>query len=445
LAKTPNDLHPGHSHHPDSKHSHSHSHHSHAHSPHVHSPHSHGKESTTRRDFLSTMISAAVLAPWALGQTKNPVETAETFRQMSENYEKEGLAAPFKGITTDGNVQPNLFQISPSGVSTEPIRNAAEKFIATLSSVQLVRTMFPADDIHWRTWMNQHFYVRPGISFQEMTETQRDAAFGLMHASLSAKGFELTRNIMRLNETLAELAEDPVFLGEWLYFMNIFGRPSATEPWGWQLQGHHVIINYFVLGDQVVMTPLFVGSEPVRATSGKYKGVVILQQEQNDGLAMLLALPEAQRKQATLSFSKTDNNNLTEAFKDNVVLDYAGLRANNLPDAARRRLRDLAHLYVSNMDEGHTRVKMDEVDRHLENTWFAWIGGSQPDSAFYYRIQSPVILIEFDHQRPANLKKFAAGPKMPTQQHIHCVVRTPNGNDYGKDLLRQHYLAHPHT
>jgi hypothetical protein len=28
----------------------------------------------------------------------------------------------------------------------------------------------------------------------------------------------------------------------------------------------------------------------------------------------------------------------------------------------------------------------------------------------------------------------------PTHQHIHTVVRTPNGNDYGKDLLRQHYL-----
>jgi len=160
---------------------------------------------------------------------------------------------------------------------------------------------------------------------------------------------------------------------------------------------------------------------------------------------MLRALPDDQRRQATLTFSKTDNNNLTEAFKDNVVLDYAGLRSNNLPDAARRRLRDLVHLYVSNLDDGHTRVKMDEVDRHIANTWFSWIGGSQPDSAFYYRIQSPVILIEFDHQRPANLRKFAADPKLPTQQHIHCVVRTPNGNDYGKDLLRQHYLAHPHT
>ena len=378
-------------------------------------------------------------------QSRNPSEIAEQFRKMSEDYEREGLAAPFKGITTTGEVMPGLFEIKPAGVSTEPVRNAASAFIETLNPVQLARTMYPVDDVEWRKWMNQHFYARQGVSFADMTDRQREAAFGLMRASLSSQGFELTRNIMRLNETLAELAEDHDFLGEWLYYIQIYGKPSATDPWGWKLEGHHAIINYFVLGDQVVMTPLFIGSEPVKAPSGKYKGTEILQKEQNDGLAMLQALPEAQRKKAILEFSKTGNNNLTEAFKDNVVIDYAGLRTNELAAPARQRMRDLIHLYVSNMDEGHARIKMDEVDRHLDNTWFTWIGGAQPDSVFYYRVQSPVVLIEFDHQRPANLRKLAADPAKPTRQHIHCVVRTPNGNDYGKDLLRQHYLAHPHS
>jgi hypothetical protein len=420
-------------------------HHHHHHHDHVHThPLSAGP---TRRDFLCSLICSAVLAPWAMGQqqSRNPSEIAEQFRKMSEDYEKEGLAAPFKGITTSGDVMPGLFEIKPAGVSTEPVRNAALAFIGTLNPVQLARTMYPVDDVEWRKWMNQHFYARQGVSFADMTDRQREAAFGLMRASLSSQGFELTRNIMRLNETLAELAEDHDFLGEWLYYIQIYGKPSATDPWGWKLEGHHAIINYFVLGDQVVMTPLFIGSEPVKAPSGKYKGIEILQKEQNDGLAMLQALPDAQRKKAILEFSKTGNNNLTEAFKDNVVIDYAGLRTNELAGPARQRLRDLTHLYVSNMDEGHARVKMDEVDRHLDNTWFTWIGGAQPDSVFYYRVQSPVVLIEFDHQRPANLRKLAADPTKPTQQHIHCVVRTPNGNDYGKDLLRQHYLAHPHS
>jgi len=419
------------------------------HKPHHHDHvHAHSLSAgPTRRDFLSSLICTAVLAPWAMGQQqpRNPSEIAEQFRKMSEDYEREGLAAPFKGITTSGDVMPGLFEIKPTGVSIEPVRNAAVAFIETLNPVQLARTMYPVDDVEWRKWMNQHFYARQGVSFADMTDRQREAAFGLVRTSLSTQGFELTRNIMRLNETLAELSEDHDFLGEWLYYVQIYGKPSATDPWGWKLEGHHAIINYFVLGDQVVMSPLFIGSEPVKAPSGKYKGIEILQKEQNDGLEMLKALPDPQRKKAILEFSKSGNNNLTEAFKDNVVIDYAGLRTNELTNPTRQRLRDLIHVYVSNMDEGHARVKMDEVDRHLDNTWFTWIGGAQPDSVFYYRVQSPVILIEFDHQRPANLRKFAADPTKPTQQHIHCVVRTPNGNDYGKDLLRQHYLAHPHT
>jgi hypothetical protein len=73
------------------------------------------------------------------------------------------------------------------------------------------------------------------------------------------------------------------------------------------------------------------------------------------------------------------------------------------------------------------------------------IGGADDKSVYYHRIHSPVLLIEFDHQQPANLRQFAADPRQPNRQHIHVVVRTPNGNDYGKDLLRQHYLLHPHA
>jgi hypothetical protein len=38
-----------------------------------------------------------------------------------------------------------------------------------------------------------------------------------------------------------------------------------------------------------------------------------------------------------------------------------------------------------------------------------------------------------------------SGPRVPGKAHIHSVVRTPNGNDYGKDLLRQHYARHDHS
>ena len=397
----------------------------------------------SRRRFFSTVVPGAILAPGAFAQ--NSADQAERFRQMSADFERKGLAEPFKGITTNGTPQPGLFGIHSTGVSTAPVRNAAERFLQSLTREQRDRTLFAVDDPEWRKWMNQHFYVRQGVSFEEMTDTQRTAAFGLLEAALSARGMKLTRDIMHLNETLAELTNDHKFLGEWLYFITVMGKPSATDPWGFQLDGHHAIINYFALGDQVVMTPYFTGSEPVTATSGKYAGTSILQEEQNQGLAMLLALDRDQRAKAILKSSKTDNYNLTEAFKDNVVLDYAGARVADFPGARRDQLLGLVDLYVGNMSEGHARVRMDEVKRHIDNTWFAWIGGADSGAVYYYRIHSPVILIEFDHQRPANLAPFAKDRNMPTRQHIHCVVRTPNGNDYGKDLLRQHYLAHPHA
>jgi hypothetical protein len=293
--------------------------------------------------------------------------------------------------------------------------------------------------------MNVHRYTRQGVSFQEMSEAQRAAAFGLLRASLSAKGLKLSQDIMKLNHTLGELNNDNFTeYGEWLYHITVMGEPSADKPWGWQIDGHHLIINYFVLKDQVVMSPAFYGSEPVVARAGKYKGVAILQDEQGRGLKFLLSLTDAQRKKAELEVAKTGNNNLTEAFKDNVVLDYAGLPARELDAARRNGLLDLIELYVSNMNAGHAKVKMEEVQSHLDQTYFAWIGGSNPDAVFYYRIHSPVILIEFDHQRPANTRHLAKDPQRPIRDHIHVVVRTPNGNDYGKDLLRQHYEQHGH-
>jgi hypothetical protein len=378
-------------------------------------------------------------------------DRAERVQRMSKDAENRGLAEPFKGVTTDGNIVPGLFPVRSTGVSTEPVRKAAGLFLASLGEGQRARTVFDVDNLEWRKWMNQHFYVRQGVSFKEMSEPQREAAFGLLRASLSAKGLKLSQDIMRLNHTLGELNNDNFEeYGEWLYWITIMGNPSdradkaGKEPWGWQLDGHHLIINYFVLGDQVVMTPTFTGSEPVVAHSGKYKGTVVLQDEQNKGLALINALDESRRKKAIIEVSKTGNNNLSEAFKDNIVLDYAGIRASELSAKQKEQLLDLIREYVGNLRDGHARVKMEEVRRHIDDTRFAWIGGTGQNDVFYYRIQSPVILIEFDHQLPVGLRRLASDPRKVDREHIHTVVRTPNGGDYGKDLLRQHYQQHPH-
>jgi hypothetical protein len=385
-------------------------------------------------------------APQTAPSQPPPRRSAADFQRMSAAAETRGLADPFEGITTQGQIEPGLFAIRSTGVSTDPVREAALAFLAALTDEQRARTKFPIDDDEWRKWMNQHFYVRQGVSFLELTPAQRDAAFALLGASLSARGLKLTQDIMRLNHTLGELNGDNFDeYGEWRYHLTVMGEPSATEPWGWQFDGHHAIVNYFVLADQVVMTPFFAGSEPVIAASGRYRGTSILQEEQSQGLAMINALDETKRAKAILRFSKTGNDNLTEAWRDNVVLDYAGVPASELSEAEREQLLRLIALYVGNLDDGHARVKMDEVRAHLARTWFAWIGKTEPGSVFYYRIHSPVILIEFDHQQPVGLRHLIENPALPTTEHIHTVVRTPNGNDYGKDLLRQHYGQHPHA
>ena len=175
---------------------------------------------------------------------------------------------------------------------------------------------------------------------------------------------------MRLNETLAELTGGNFDeYGEWRYHITVMGTPSATEPWGWQLDGHHAIVNYFVLGDQVVMTPLFSGSEPVRRGIGQVQGHRRCCRT-NRTAGWPSSTPSTSRGASRPSsrFAKSRDNNLTEAWKDNVVLDYAGIRATGLSDAQRTELLDLIALYVGNMDDGHARVKMEEVRAHLDRT-----------------------------------------------------------------------------
>ena len=348
------------------------------------------------------------------------------------------LAEPFVGVTTNGTVQPNLFPIRATGVSTRPVRDAATRFLSSLTADQRGRTAFAADDLEWRDWNNVHRYARKGVNFKELSDAQRERGFDLLRASLSARGFEKARNVMRLNGYVADVLQNPEEYGEFLYHLTVMGVPSDSEPWGWQLDGHHLIINYFILGDQVVMTPTFMGSEPVSASTGPYAGTRVLTEEQDLGLALATSLTAEQRKVAVIQTAKTANNSLAQAFRDNLVLDYAGIRADALTPAQRQQLMAVIGEYVRNMRDGHATLRLSEIEARLNDTYFAWIGDITPDAVFYYRVHSPVVLIEFDHQTPVALP----GARVPQRNHVHTVVRTPNGNDYGKDLLRQHYQQH---
>jgi hypothetical protein len=332
-------------------------------------------------------------------------------------------------------VIPGLYPIRKTGVSTQSIREAAQEFIGSLTPAQRAKTSFPVDTIEWRKWSNIHpTLMRHGTPLFEMSDAQRDCAFALLRESLSKWGFEEALDIMHLNETVMEMTGRLDEYGEDLYWLSIMGEPSASAPWGWQWDGHHLIINYFVLGDQVVVTPTFLGAEPVHAKSGKYSGTRVFKADEDKGLALIRALSDTQRVKAIIA-AETSGEDFTTAFRDNLELHYTGIRYDELSNAQHDQLVGLVEYHVGRTRPDHAQVKMAEVKRHLRDTYFCWMGGMEDHSTFYYRIQSPVIIVEFDHQRGIAFREHTK----PYKDHIHVIVRTPNGNDYGKDLLRQHY------
>ena len=371
------------------------------------------------------------------------------FQRYLDGAEAE-LAQAFKGVTANGEAVRGLFPIERTGVSTAPLRAAAQAFLAALTPEQREKTLLPIGAAEWRRWSNVHMtLMRHGLCFVEMGETQRAAAFELLRQSMSGEGFRVARDIMRLNQVMGDITDRHDDFGEELYWLSLFGAPSGDAPWGWQLDGHHLNVSYFVLGDQVVMTPSFMGSEPVFARSGKYAGTRVMEAEQRAGLSLIDALDAAQRAKAIIG-DKPLPDIVASAYRDNLVLGYEGIRADALTSGQQELLVRVVETYAGYLRPGHAEVRLDEVKRHLPQTYFAWAGELADDaqSTFYYRVHSPVILIEFDHPSISPIRPEVAaalkdgdtlGAGRHTQNHVHTIVRTPNGNDYGRDLLRQHY------
>ena len=365
----------------------------------------------------------------------------------------DSLAVPLRGVTSDGNVVPGLFTARRAAVDTGALRDAALAFLAALDAADRIKASLPFDASERRAWFNVHMnFFRHGVMLEDLNATQRDTGLALLRATLSARGFAQARDIMRLNEVLSMASGSPDEFGEWPYFVSIFGTPSPDEPWGWQLDGHHVNVNCFVLGDEIVLTPTFMGSEPCKVTSGPFAGIEVFRPEQQVGIDLIRSLDAAQHKTAVIYPSIMpgtlpkhlehwiDGRMQAGAFKDNVVLPYQGLRADAFSDAQRRLLRNAVGIYLGWGRDDHAALCSADVDAHLDETWFSWFGGTGDDDPFYYRIHSPVVLIEFDHHPGVVFDNDE-----PTHHHIHTIIRTPNGGDYGADLLARHHAEHDHV
>ena len=382
----------------------------------------------------------------ALARTQSP-----RAKGLFANWERM-FAEPFRGITTGGHVIPDLYAPRPEGAPTQAMIEAVHALLALMSLEQKRVSCFPVGSQQWRRWQNTELYVEDyGLRLDEVGEPLREAAMAVLRASMSTKGYELSRDVMRLNRFLGDIVGGPAVLGEWSYIFCLFGEPSASEPWGWQFFGHHLVLNCFILGEQMVLTPAFWGAEPSYADHGPFKGIRIFQDEERAGLKLMRAFSAEQQQRAIVAHSMmggdlpegrrhfADNLHLGGAFQDNRIVPYEGLKGADLTPVQRRDLMDLVDKYISTLPPGPRAARIAEVERHLAETHFCWIGGFGEESAFYYRVQSPVVFIEFDHHAGVFLTNAE-----PAKFHVHTIVRTPNGNDYGFDLLRQHYQHAPH-
>jgi hypothetical protein len=346
---------------------------------------------------------------------------------------RQSLNEPFKGITVAGGIERGLFPLHNDGPSTQPLIDAVNLFLSSLDPAQRAAVCFEVDGEVWRTWSNIHRnLMRHGLCLAELSERQRQLAYSVLRAGLGPRAYETSRNSMKLNEHLAELTNLPEEFGELYYWISIFGEPSVDRPWGWQFDGHHCNINCFVLGGQMILSPMLLGSEPVLAESGIYKGTTVLREEESAGWAFMNVLAPEQRARARIGMDLPFDG-YASGFKDNIVVPTHGLPVTAMTPAQRDQLIELIALYTDRLPREHARLRLAEVRQHFEQTVFAWIGEFDPVSPFYYRIYSPVIFIEFYHQPGVALPDTGYN-----RRHAHALVRTPNGNDYGRELLRQY-------
>lgn len=199
---------------------------------------------------------------------------------------------PYKGITTDGTVRHNLFQLQDEGIEIEQIVAAAEDILSTITEEQQETLCYHVDSPEWRSWSNPEFLLsHKGLRLDEISSATRSAILNVLSASLSPEGYDKAISAMRVNHFLGGIVGAPTVMNEYSYNFVLFGRPSSNRPWGWSFYGHHLCLNAFFYERQIVISPWFTGAEPNEIDEGPYAGTRILQREESLGLKLMQSLP----------------------------------------------------------------------------------------------------------------------------------------------------------
>lgn len=311
--------------------------------------------------------------------------------------------------------------------SSSVMADAANRFLNSLTAEQKAKATFPFE--HDQRF-NYHYVPieRTGLPLREMSPHQKHLASALLAAGLSQQGYIKAVTIMSLEDVLRVMEKDS---GERRnpekYYFSIFGVPSDGGVWGYKVEGHHLSQNYTVVKGMVVDAPSFFGSNPAEVREGPRKGLRVLAAEEDLGRELLLSLDEAQRKTAIVD-GKAYKDILTAQNRVAALEGQpSGLPAAKLTAAQFATLSALVEEYVQNVPEELAAHREALVKKAGRNLHFAWTGVTEKGGPHYYRVQAPTFLIEYDNtQNNAN--------------HIHSVWRE-FGNDFGLDLLKQHYQS----
>jgi hypothetical protein len=364
----------------------------------------------------------------------------------------------FRGVTEDGTLREKLFDLTPAEPGEEaPVEAmvaAAEDLLAALDDEGRERIAFAVDAVEWQTWANPEFMqFDTGLRLDLQPVEVREKALALVRASLSPEGYELAHAMMLINGFLGEVVDLETVLNEFSYNIALYGEPDPRAPWGWQLFGHHCAVNCLVVEDRMVVSPVFLGAEPDEIDDGPHAGLADVFADRIElGTALMAALPGEQRRAATVyermvdpamppgRVHPGDERHLAGAFQDNRVIPFEGVRVAELPAEAQQLALRIAESFVRLLPIGPRAARMREIEAFLDETWFSWIGGSASGDVFYYRLQSPVIIAELDHHCGVFLDYDT-----PQPFHVHTVLRTPHGNDYGRAWVRQWQERHATT
>lgn len=355
----------------------------------------------------------------------------------------------FAGITANGHVIEGIYPLTPAEPGEEaPVAamlGAAEALFAACSADELRKLRYPVDAVEWQTWANPEFMqFDTGLRLEFSSQQVRQAALELVRASLSSEGYELTHAMMLINEFLGEVVGLENILGRYSYNFAVYGAPDARAPWGWQLYGHHCAVNCLVTEGRMTISPVFHGAEPNEIDAGPHAGLRSFDDRVDAGTTVMALMSQEQGAYAVVyeeiidpampegRIHPGDERHLAGAFQDNRVIPYEGIEVGLLNIRAKNAIVDLVSTFLNILPEGPRRAKLREVREHLDESYFCWIGGTEPGDVFYYRFQSPVLIVELDHHCGVFLDYDT-----PQRFHVHTLMRVPNGNDYGRAWVRQ--------